>query len=106
MPPFGSAAHVNSFASTHTNTFIDTMSTTMSVGGQIDAMPWTSISLSCRPSQSSREGDPACARLLTWGPALGRLCLDRFGRSIATLQPLHSHSTRSAYVLDDNDADP
>jgi hypothetical protein len=38
MPPFGSTAQVNSCPSTHTNTFIDAMSRTMTVCDQMDGI--------------------------------------------------------------------
>jgi hypothetical protein len=41
MPPFGSAALANSFASTHTNTLIVTMSTTIVACDQMDDIFFT-----------------------------------------------------------------
>ncbi len=60
MPPLGSTAQVNSRPSTHTNTFIDTMSRTMSAGDLVSGISYQQYLITASVAAQTQH------RSLTW----------------------------------------
>ena len=89
MPPLGSTAQVNSCPSTHTNTFIDTMSTAMRACDQMDGMfPEQSISPS-RPCERRRSASCESYRAAVRRPSTWLIGSSALGPTWPALQAGH-----------------